>query len=694
MPCIVKSDIPKIKALIKEKGGVRGLRDMGTAGRIALFESFLNPTNHSSMRETARKDAEWFNRRIEERLLKPAQVAAVNSWLRKLNKTDKSGHVKADTFNRDNDIVKYITESSKIFSPKDGKPFLEGLVKQKLGFSATREASIKLTELAQTANQARKKLLTLRPDYLLLSSEQLGDLTDEQNTARMELGFALVNFKEQYDIMKIASKAPTEFSGKLEKVGYNIAGTLKSTKASSDLSFAFRQLSGVLLSDPKSGINAIKTGVKQFWDSMAQESGQGMRLAMAEIYTRPHSLNGNYNKFGLDIGLKEEAFPESYVERIKIVGRPFKASNESFSLALQVARANMFDAQWDMTLKDVNGDANTTNRIFRAQEVGKIINTLTGRGTLPTDNSRFEKWLNVALFSPRWLSSRVQMITNLRFAGDYFKKTPRGLAARAAVNNLLYTIAMSALLRAIFRDKEDDAWWEKWYNPVSTDFMKAQIGDVHIDISSGVGNIITFATRLTRGKQMSQEGVVLKKDRGTILKRWLMSKESPFAQTIMDAIRLMVDENPKDFNYQPITYKTFLEQLVPISVSNLRQDGEWTLGSFIFDIIGISASSYGVQDKHKGKSEELVKAEKNVAYHTQIVAPSVKLRDNAAIKTKLNEKDSEKAQAEFVKLYNREATRFVKSGEYKRMSWQERSDTIRKIRTKAMNDIKKKWNIK
>jgi len=716
MTCVIPRYIEELKADVKKNGGARFLRDMSSEDRIDYLAKFTDYNADGKI--TNRENAEVLNRQIENKMLQPAQVAGIQEWLRNLSK-DK----RVNTLGRDNDIVEKVRQHKGILDPKASKPYLEALVKQTFGFDVSVEDARTILQLADTASAARKKLNQVVPGYDTMSSAEAAAATleGEGRAARDALGDALLKFKEQHDIMKIKAKtgmtAEEQTSaikgiksyyndlltkgktGKtLAQIGYNVAGTLKAAKASADVSFLLRQLSGVWFTNPKVAAKSSATGLKVFWDSL--KTGDGRSAAMRELMTRPNALNGNYERFGLEIGITEEAFAANIFQKVKDKGvgkaaRLISASDDSFSVALQTARAEMFDVMWDQS----NGDV----QLLVAQDVGDAINTITGRGKLPTDNSVAEKFVNVAMFSPRWLSSRVQMITNLRYIGSYFKNTPNGLRARAAVNNAIFMAGLSAIsvaIRAAIRDDDDETVEEmvtKTFDPRSADFMQMKIGDLHADTSSGVANFVRFVARAMTGEVITGEGAVQKKNPADIFARFMASKESPLAQNTIYLYQYLFSKDPTDFNYDPITWKTFAAAMVPISVQNVSQlsmSHPETFGAVALDVVGISSQYWGESPKNEGKGNALVREQERLAFKLDKPVRALKATKTASLNTKLTGARRDRANREFEQTLSAELNRLIATPAYKRMSDEEKSDAMSKARTKVQNQVKKKYGIK
>ena len=716
MSCVLPSKIAELREDVKKKGGAKFLRDMTTQERIDYLANIVD-TQQKAGKITNTENAEILNRQIETKMLEPAQTAAIREWLQNLPK-DK--HI--NTFARDTDIVDMMLKNKQVLTPKEGKPFLEALVKQKFGFAASLEDTQKLMLLAETASAARKELNAVVPNYETMTNEQANKATESGKglEARTDLGIALLRFKEQLDIMQV--RAATGLTQKeqegliagikknfselitkgktweaTKRTAYGLAGTLKAAKASVDVSFLLRQLGGTWFTHPKLAWRSAKQGFTAF--GQALKTGDGKASVMIELMTRPNALNGNYDKFKLAIGITEEAFAANVFHKVKNknVGKVFRlitASDDAFNVALQVARAELFDVMWEQTGGDVD--------LLIKQDVVDAINTITGRGKLPVDQSKAEKYVNVLMFSPRWLSSRVQQITNLRFIGSYFDKTPNGLRARAAVHNVLFMLAASAvgiaIRRALGDDEEElEEQFVKTFDPRSADFMNITIGDLHIDTSVGVANFVRFVARAMTGEIRTGEGAIQQKSTGDILMRFLASKESPIMQNVRYGMMYAFAEDPVDFNYDPITAKTFAQAFVPITVqdlANIKTDSPETWAGAVLNVVGISSQTWGNADKNIGKSAALLREQERLAYKTNRAVKSLKAAKNSAINTKLTGAKRDRANREFEQNLSRALDRLIGSAAYKRMTDAQKNEAMGKIRTEEQRKIKKKYGIK
>ena len=182
-----------------------------------------------------------------------------------------------------------------------------------MGFEISRDDAKTLFDLSTTINKLKKNLLREKPNYFDLTSEQLQKLDGEALKIRQELANKLVEFQKTYEAISLkAQDAVVQSKSKAGKAGekvLKVAGNIKSLKASVDFSF-LRQLQNTAYVDFKSFKDAMKAGYRAWF-----ESEQGVDTMLGDLLTRPNALSGRYNDFGIEVGIKEEAFPESWVSQ-------------------------------------------------------------------------------------------------------------------------------------------------------------------------------------------------------------------------------------------------------------------------------------------------------------------------------------------------------------------------------------------
>lgn len=597
MPCLLPDSIKELRRAIQSQGGFAGLRGKTAQERVKFFAQYVDTPGSTST-------AEWLNREVERRILAKGQTSAVREWMQKLEKKDVKISNKTAVIDR-------VMKKKEAFSPKSF--YAGGLVKQALGFETNRDDVKKLYDLSNTINQLKKNLLALDPDYF--NRTDLDKLPENVKQARQALGEKMVEFQKEYETIALKARmvdyANKTLKGKaLERV-LEVAGNLKSIKASFDVSFLRQLQTTALAGQTKSFYDAMKSGYQIFF---GKKIGWADTL-MADLLTRPNALSGRYAQFGVEVGIKEEAFPESWVS--KAIGETdlnlFRRSEEAFNVAIQTARADMFDAMWEATKGDV--------KLLKDQQVGKVINQLTGRGWSVKD-PQTQRIINNLLFAPKWLASRVQLLLDTRLVFKSGNKitidgktvlTPQGLRARAAIFNVILIAMIAAGRKYLWGDEvEEDTDIGTAFDPRSSDFGKVIIGRTRFDLTAGTASLITLGARLWTQETTTAQGRTKPMKTADTLFYFLSGKSSPglqLAANIQHAIRTggeFVDYRGRPLKWETTTdwRENLADWLLPISLTGgiiesvttpvaEMDTAYWgmTMG-IVADFIGIGSNTY------------------------------------------------------------------------------------------------------
>jgi len=675
--------------------------------------------------------AEYYNNKYEKFILNK-QKDKLKEWAKKSIKKGIDNSTKQSLLDKIDSLSKVLGNTSA------DKPFLNGLVKQKLGFYVTQEEANKIKELNDNIIESKRQLLEAMPDYLTYNQEQYAKaLSDEKNYELIkDLAVRISLMKEVYDEAKIGAdkaerlgKAFTKFTfrGKETSLGEaltTIAGNVKSLKASFDISWG-RQLTSAFLSGDLTIAKAAGKGWKEGLDAWGkvvdyakteEERANMIRLLEGLLMVRPNALNGNYARLGVAVGMREEAFPESVTTKIPVLKNIFIASDKGFNIAIQTARAEITDALIDMA----NGDIG----MLKEQEAGQFVNELTGRGKLPFNNPNTERAVNALLFAPRYLASRIAQIYNIKYFGKMVLNKISGketgmidkLRAKSSFAQLALFAALIPAIKGILRGMDDDDphgddFWERFFSAYemrTSDFGKIVLGDTRIDLSAGLDGLITLAARVVSGKSVSVSGVKRDKNWSDVIGAFGEGKLSPAARLVIDSWRYLnaepFDKNApyaKNFMYQPITARGLLsDTLLPISVENLTELTMPTesktaqIAGIVADIIGLGANTYGIAEKDLGKSDELKETEFELAWKLDRNPADIAPSSQSSIMKNLSGAKKERAVADFSKQYNEQATRLVKSSAFKRMTPEEQSNALTKVRQSVNANIKKKYGLK
>lgn len=703
MTCISKERLQQLKSDLANNGySMGGLHRFkpSTQERLNYLEGFFNN----------RAEAEFYNNKYERYLLKKQQ-AQLRAWV---NKSTKEG---IDTSTKKTLVEKIDALQKPLSQAKADKELLNGIIKQKLGFSVTTEEAKSVMDKYSSYKNSRANLLKKHPKYFTYSNEQFESALAEElamakqnggqpteDTPILKLMADLMQLKDQFDKAKVRSER-SERSALVNTID-TVFGTLKSLKATFDASFG-RQLSTSLISLQKGqateSSKAWLSGMKALFSNKEQR-----QLMFGMLMVRPNSLNGNYNKLKISTGIREEAFPEPF-EWAGSLGE--KASgflsrfDDSYTLSLQIARANMADVMIEQYgMQDL-----------QSWNAGEYVNQVTGRGELffTKNSEKAQHFVNIMMFSPRWLMSRVKTLTDVSLWLKKGRNPIETMRAKTAATQMAWILLLPGLVKGLLRAMDDDdphgeEALERFFsafNPLSSDFGKITVGNTRIDATFGLASLITVASRMLTGKSITTEGALRDISWKDSLGNFFQGKASPGLQTGGALVRLVQDfangkpitETETAYGVKILSGEMLAETFLPISPTNLVQsiasgDGYAMFGAAL-DVFGISGSTYELE-KDEGKSDELIKAERELAWGIDRISTALTPSKTSSIMTKLSGTKQEKAIADFKKELNSRATSLVKSARFGRMTDEEKAGALKKVREEVNKDIKKRYGIK
>lgn len=727
MTCIIPSKIKDTEKALKKEGL-----------SLATFAKKYNTTEKRveflTNQFNSESEAVFFNKRYEKFLLKN-QKDKLKAWAQKSvkkgidNSTTKTLLEKIDSL-----VAPLSTDGT-----SESGMLLNGLVEQKLGFALTQDDLKSIISMNNNIKATKNAILNKHPKFNEWGNTQDGmdkfkaELDKEIKAGKgvlLDYGLAVVKMKKVYDKAKLEAdkqkrmKSETNVGKKAKWIREKImtfAGILKSTKASLDLSVA-RQLSSALLGHAKTWkaeTEAFKVIGKYFKGELTEAQRDTFE---AMIYVRPNHVNGVYRKLGVAVGIQEEAYPESFVSTFGGKYNPFAATEFAFTYPIQLARAIITDELY------INAGADLG--LLKEQGAGDYVNMITGRGKA-IFNNEVQRYVNVMLFSPRWLSSRIQLLFDLKKVPYLFDKTGRHQIDRArgwaAVRQAAFLTMLPNLIMGLARAYTDDdrygdddleRIWNSMTTFTSSDFGKFIVGDTRFDVSMGYAALLSNSAKMIQGYKTTISGVKREQGWGKTLGDFFNGKLSPVARTVVDAYaRATEGEDAKDFMYQPITWWSVIgKSFAPISLGeNLLETkavgkpfekltgletaidtesdfAQW-LG-LVADFIGVSANTYGISETDKGKSKTLRQAEQILARKENRNPTALKPNKQSSIMKKLSGNRQERAVAEYERMLNSKLTNLVRSSSYKRMSSADQAEAMKKVRLDVNNAIKKKYGLK
>lgn len=504
------------------------LTDMTSAERNTYFTSFLGAAN-----------APKVNALFESKLLLKNQQQGIINWAKQVSGIKPQ--VKRDLLSR-------VEKMTSILQPKDMDSFLGDLANQRLGFGVTMEEAGKIADLAKQV-----------ADNKLLISENSPIGSKE----RMDYGTSLVMFKDYVGKLKADAKQ--------QNIIELVSGTMKSIVASLDNSFFGRQGFKTLIEKPEIWWD----GFSKSWGDMGKEL-QGidaMTPIKAEIWSSPNALNGKYKAQGVDIGIEsEEAFPSQLPEKIPGVRRAFKASEVAYNGGALRLRSKMADA-WIKEYESTGGNA-----LDPEANIGTVVNSITGRGKVTLTPAQ-SKFINAAVFSIKYVKSNLDTLTA---PGKYLvgnKKDTGSYAKRKAAENTFKTIGVLASILTIAKMLDPESVEGDVRSWKSGKIWVGANHKIPIDISLGLGAMVTLASRLAPTTHNGKLGGWIKDSKGKYYNWWegkfgkengldllvnfITGKSSPLFGSVFNYLKARDYQGEK-----PTITKAVTGAITPIGVGN------------------------------------------------------------------------------------------------------------------------------
>jgi hypothetical protein len=306
--------------------------------------------------------------------------------------------------------------------------------------------------------------------------------------------------------------------GRIKEEAIDTLNVPRAVMASVDLSAPLRQ--GATMVHKKEFYKALPTMIK----SMASEDVY--KSVQANIMSRPNAARYKEARLALTdmagASSREELFMSKAAEHIPILGKLVRASGRGYVAFLNQLRADSFDTLVSAAKK---AGAKTDDKA-----ISKFINNATGRGDLG-DFERYAPALNAAMFSPRLMASRVNMLNPMTYvkADPFVRK--EYLKSMAAFGTAASTVL--GLAKANGAEVELD--------PRSSDFAKIKIGKVRLDIGAGFQQYIRTGAQIVSNQRKDLEsgrveelGKTFKsKTRADVIAEFAESKASPIASFLI-----------------------------------------------------------------------------------------------------------------------------------------------------------------
>jgi hypothetical protein len=577
--CLPKNIVDDFLGKLK-KGEIdpEKLTDMTSQERHKYFAGFMGENNAGKV-----------NALFESKLLLKNQQQGIINWAKQVSGIKPE--VKRDLLSR-------VEKMTSILQPKEMDAFLGDLAAQRLGIGVTMEEAGKIADLAKTTADKKSAI----PENSPIRSKE-----------RLEYGTTLTTFRDYVSNLKLEANklTPKELLKDPGAILETVGGVTKSLVASMDNSFFGRQGFITLVNNPDVWLD----GFLKSWGDMGKEL-QGIDAMLpikADVYSRPNALNGKYKAMGIDIGIEsEEAYPSQLPEKIPLLGRLFKASESAYNGAALRFRADLADR--------LISEAESMGVDVKDKEanLGNLINSMTGRGKVQLTPGQ-SKFINATVFSIRYLKSNLDMLSApVKALGTIGKniKEPGVMAKRKAAEAILKTIGVIAGILAVSKLLDPDS---VELDPRSAKFGKIWVGnknEIPINISLGMGAIVTLASRIIPTIHNGKAGGWIKNNKGQYVNWWdnkfgqsngsdlifnfMKGKASPIAGMLLNYL----EARSRDYG-KPTLGGTATTMTTPIAGQNLYQLSQTSAGEDLLlftvletlDLLGVNVNPQSKQKK-------------------------------------------------------------------------------------------------
>lgn len=190
----------------------------------------------------------------------------------------------------------------------------------------------------------------------------------------------------------------------------------------------------------------------------------------------------------------------------------------------------------------------------------RYINIITGRGSLGRKGNQAAPLLNMAMFSPRLVASRFQLLNKIANPASY-AMTPKGARQLQMIDNVKFAagvVSTLALAKSAGADVNLD--------PDDSDFLKIKIGNARYDTLSGLQQPLRFLWRMAKAS-VSDEATYAGAPKADIAKDFARSKSAPTVGLTWDWLAGKNRLTGKKF--EPV--KDAIRTAIPLPLQDFRE---------------------------------------------------------------------------------------------------------------------------
>jgi hypothetical protein len=379
-------------------------------------------------------------------------------------------------------------------------------------------------------------------------------LNEANQKAAFELDKAKQRFRERQFQIELEQRSRAAKFLDNTASGINMA---RAIQTGLDLSAIGRQGAIQLLSHPVRTLRTVPTMLR------AAFSPTQAHATMEKLRARPNWPE--YQKAGVffaeeggSLSKLEEAYMSRWLqhndykpgEPVRNVGRavknvalaPFRASGRAYSTALNVIRADAYDALKATLSKDGENLSPAEQKA-----IGNFVNVTTGRGKIGV-NDDAGTVINTLFFAPRLVSSRFQYLLGAPLLGGSAKT--RKLIAQeyarfAAGAAIVY--GLGAFARGESDEDDDRPFIES--DPRSSIFGRFRFGDTYLEPTGGLTQVATLLSRILSGETKTNAGEIQPLRPGNRLTNGLYEIGNMLEAHGYDRLGNMMPQEP---NYDPV----------------------------------------------------------------------------------------------------------------------------------------------